>query len=951
MKALSVLSAPSTLSRVLCFALSLGVAWPGVTTAQAPAAAPPVRLQEVLPFDAAVKTGKLPNGLTYFIRHNDRPAKRVALRLAVKAGSLNEADDQQGLAHLIEHMAFNGTTHFKPGELVSYFESTGARLGPHVNAYTSFDQTVYMFELPTDRSEVVSQGLTALADFAGGLSLGTAEVDKERGVVIEEWRGRLGAASRVRDKQIPVLYNRSRYAERITIGKPEIIRNAPVARLRSFYDTWYRPDRMALIVVGDINAADVEASVRTMFGGLKARAPRAALPDSTVPLRKETLVNVVADPEITQSTVQLLTKYPRAGQRTVADYRRNLVEGLFEGMFSDRLGELARKPDASFLSASVGEGELSPSVSMLSLSARVQDGQVPAGLRALAIEAKRVLEFGFTAAELERARSRLTAFYDRAYSERDKTESDSFASEYLNYFLREEPSPGIAYEYRLVQGVLPGISLADITAAARARLSADCKVILTVSPEKAGLSAPAEAELRGSFTAVDQVAVTPWSETGNTHALIEKTPDAGAVVSRRELPALGVSVVRFANGVEAWLKPTDFKNDQVVFTLYSKGGLSLAPPADFLNASLATSYLGLAGVGELSAVDLERLLAGKLVSSSPFVSTSTHGISGSSTPSQLETALQLLYQQFTTPRDDAASFALLKRQLEAAVANRGRSPGQAFGERLEQVNTSNHYTSAPLTPERVATLDRAKMLSFYKERFANAADFTFFMVGSFTEESAVPLLAKYVGALPSTGRAEASFKDLGIQFPKAPERAEVKKGREPRSQTVISFFADPDPGAVEQEVIGAATTVLETTLRDMLREELGQTYSVSVGLSQSPPQRNLGHVEVHFGAAPDNIQRMTDRVMQEVARLREQGPTPELTAKARESALRGYETALRQNPYWLRRLQSIHLLGGDPGEILTRPARIGALTPVTIQDAFKKYFPPDRYTVVTLLPE
>src|SRR5262249_6543716 len=319
----------------------------------------------------------------YFIRQNARPEKRISLRLAVKAGSLFEADDQQGLAHLIEHMAFNGSAHFKPGELVSYFESTGARLGPHVNAYTSFDETVYMLDLPTDSQEVVSKGLTALADFAGGLTLDATEVDKERGVVIEEWRGRLGAGSRIRDKQIPVLYYNSRYAERVPIGKPDIIRNAPVARLRSFYDTWYRPERMAVMAVGGMSPETLEAAVRDNFGPLKARAGAGAPPHGHVPLSRGNRMSVPSDPEVTRSSVQLLRKRQADSDQLVGDYRRSLVETLFTRMFNDRLNEIIRKPDAKFLSAGIGSDSLSPTVDTFGLSARVPDGGLAGGLTAL----------------------------------------------------------------------------------------------------------------------------------------------------------------------------------------------------------------------------------------------------------------------------------------------------------------------------------------------------------------------------------------------------------------------------------------------------------------------------------------------------------------------------------------------------------------------------------------
>jgi zinc protease len=920
-------------------------------SAQAPQPAPAFNAQDVIPFDGAVRRGALPNGLTYFVRSNPRPEKRVSLRLAVKAGSLHEADDQLGLAHLIEHMAFNGSANFKPGELVSYFESTGARLGPHVNAYTSFDETVYMLELPTDNAEVLKRGFTALADFAGGLTLDAGQIDKERGVVIEEWRGRLGAGQRIQDKQLPLMFYGSRYADRLPIGKPEILRTAPAARLRAFYDTWYRPDRIAIVAVGDIDAAQAEQTIRAAFGPMTARAPAAPAPDGRVPLHPELLVNVATDSELTASSVRLVTKQPAERQDRVGDYRRNLVERLFSDMLNDRFSELARKPDAKFLGAGAGGGQLTPTVQTFSLQARVPDGSLIDGLNVLEIEARRVREHGFNQSELDRNKREMAAYYEQALRERDKSESGGFADEYVRHFLEGEPAPGIEYEYRLVQSVLPGITLAEVTALARSRLSGESRVVLAVQPEKPGLPPPTEGDLRAAMSAADKVAVTPWSDTTTTRALIEKLPEPARVESRRELANVGVTIVRFANGVEAWLKPTDFKNDQVLFTMYSMGGVSLASRADFVDASLATTYVGFSGAGGLKALDLQRVLAGKLASASPFISASTHGLNGSAAPADLETALQLLYQFVVAPGDDPEAFALMKRQLEASIANRGNSPGQVFGERIGQINSSNHYTAEPLTAEDITALDRARMLSFYRARFANAADFTFFMVGTFDLDATIPLLARYVGSLPSTGRRTAEFKDIGVRFPNTVINERVQKGREPQSRTVISFFADPSPDPVEQERVGAATTVLETALRDTLREELGQTYTVSVGLAQSLPQRGDGHVQVSFGAAPENIQTMADRVVQEIRQLQEKGPSEELTAVAKESARRGYETALRQNSYWMQRLRTVHMLGRDPGEILTRVDRINAVTPAVVQQAFRQYFPLDRYTVVTLLPE
>jgi zinc protease len=917
------------------------------TAAQAPALAPSDRL----PFDSAVSTGALPNGLRYYIRRNGRPEKRVMLQLAVKAGSVDEADDQQGLAHFLEHMAFNGTTHFKPGELIASLESSGARLGPHLNAYTSFDETVYMFELPTDREGIVEKGMQALADFAGGMSLDPKEIDKERGVVIEEWRGGLGAGSRIRDQQIPVLFYKSKYAERLPIGKPEILKSFTPDRLRAFYTKWYRPDRMAVVVVGDIDAAKLEGLVRTDFG--PRAKPATAPPERSypVPLPPEQMVKVASDPEATRSSVSILRKRASEPQDRVADYRRTLVYQLVYQMLNDRFDEISRKPDAPFLSAGGSGSRLAPAVSTFSLSASVQDGKLEPGLAALAIESKRVKEHGFGAAEFDRAKRWILASYERAYNERDKTESGSYAREYVSHFLDDEPSPGIAYEYRLAKEVIPAITTPELATAVKTLFADASRVILAVSPQKADLAVPTETQLKAAVAAADSVAVTAWNDVGSGRELMERIPEPAAVTARREMSELGVTIVRFANGVEAWLKPTDFKNDQVLFSLTAPGGTSLAPPEKFPEGQLATAQIGLSGAGGHRAIELTKLTAGKIVSASPFIGLTSHGVSGSSTPADLETALQLLNLNFTTPGNDAEAFTLLKRQLEAAYANRDRNPNAAFGDKIAEVNTMNHYTSRPLTLARIAALDRDAMVAFYHDRFSNAADFTFFMVGAFKLDDAIPLLARYVGSLPSTGKAASTYKDVGIKFPSSIEKAVVQKGREPKGTTVISFSADPPIEENEQGRAEAAAEVLEIALRDILREELGETYSVSAALSQRLPLRGGNSMVVSFGAAPENVDKMVERVLQEVRRLQQEGPSADLTTRAKESARRAHETAVKQNSFWLGRLQSAKLLNRDPLLILQRIERIDAMTPAILQETFKKYFPMDRYTVVTLLPE
>ncbi len=549
------------MTRLFTAFLALTLLAPAALDAQpAPAAAPAGKL----PVDPAVTIGSLPNGLRYYVRRNGRPEKRVLVWLAVRTGSIYEADDQRGLAHLLEHMAFNGTKHFKPGELVSFFETAGARFGPHVNAYTSFDETVYMLQVPTDKEGLVDKGLLALSDFAGGMTLAPAEIDKERGVVIEEWRLRQGASWRILEKQAPVLYYKSRYAERIPIGTPEILRAFPAARLKDFYETWYRPDRMSVVVVGDIDPATIVPAIEKLFGPLEPTRPSATEPDRTVPDHTETLVNVAADAEAQSSSVSVLHKRPKLPQGTVEDYRRDQVRDLMYQMLNLRFSEISQRSDAPFLAAGAGTQELGAETMATSLGARVTDGGLMRGLEALLVEARRARQFGFTEGELDRARRSVLAGYERAYAEREKTESGGYAREYVGNFLDDEPIPGIEKEYELVKTLLPGVTLAEVSAAGRELLGDTSRVVLATSPRRPASCWPRKTRSAPSSRRPAPPRSRPWTETLSRTELLTTKPTPGKVTGSRTIDAIATTVLTLSNGAQVYVKPTDFKNDQVL---------------------------------------------------------------------------------------------------------------------------------------------------------------------------------------------------------------------------------------------------------------------------------------------------------------------------------------------------------------------------------------------------
>jgi zinc protease len=938
----------------LCVSMVGFVAVPYAQTAAPQAAIPPeLALDRTLPIDPAVKTGKLPNGIQYFIRENKRPANRVSMRLAVDAGAIQEDPDQRGLAHFIEHMAFNGSEHFKPGELVSFLESIGARFGPHVNASTSFDETIYMLEIPTDRPGYVDRGMTVLQDFAAGISLLPAEIEKERGVVLEEWRGRLGAGSRLTDKQLPVIFQGSRYADRLPIGLPEILKSAPRERLLAFYQKWYRPDHMAVVVVGDIPVAEAEKMIVAHFGGIAPAKGTASTVDTSVPIHKETLVNMSTDPEAQGWSVSVEFKHKADEDQTIRGYRKTLAENLVAQMLNLRLRDIARRPNAPFLGAQAGSTGIGRSLDLFELEAVVPEGKITEGLGSLMTEAKRVQQYGFTADELNRAKAAILAAYERAYKERETSESANYANEYVRHFLQKEPIPGMELEYRIASTYLPTITADEVTALAKSLITEENRVVLGVAPEKKETPPPTAETMRAAINRASAAPVDRWTEATANRELVEKPPAPGKVVSKRTVPEIGATVLTLSNGVEVWLKPTDFKNDQILFTAYAPGGTSLATEKDFKNASLATAMVGVGGMGGLNPVDLSKMLAGKIAQASPNIGEYTQGINGTSTPRDLETALQLNYLSQTAPNMTPDVLELLKRRIAPSLQNRDQNPGAVFGDKVEQINTSNHYSAQPLTMADVSNLSLESMRSFYNARFANAADFTYFFVGAFTEGEITPLIEKWIASLPSTGKKTSAARDMGVTFPSSMVKEEVKKGKEPVSQTVLAFFADPGLDEFEMHRARAAASVLNIRLREILREELGGTYGVSVvpAFKTSSAIKAYGMMEIQFKSSPDNVDKLVNAAMTEIERLKKEGPSADDVAKVKELERRDLETNAKQNSYWLGSMQTVHMYGWDPAGIARRDQRTERLTQENIKAMFNKYFPTDRYTLVTLKPE
>ncbi len=905
-----------------------------------------------LPADPAVTVGTLPNGLRYYIRENPKPEQRAELRLVINAGSVLEDDDQRGLAHFLEHTAFNGTTHFKKNELVGYLQSIGVRFGADLNASTSFDETVYILPIPTDTARIVEQGFQILEDWARGQLFDSTEVANERGIVFEEWRGSRGAGERMLRQWLPIVLKGSRYAERLPIGTPESIQSATPAKLRRFYRDWYRPELMAVVAVGDFDKRRIEQLIKQHFSGIPRPATPRPRPAPDVPGNRAPLVAVATDPEATSSNVTVLFKLPHEATRTVGDYRRDVMQQLYLGMLNGRLAEIAQRPDAPFLGAGSSNGSFfARTQDAFTLAAGVKDGGIAAGLEALLTEARRVDQFGFLAAELEREKQDLLRGYERAYAERSTTNSGAFVGEYVSNFLTGDAFPGIAYEYQLVRRLLPGVSLADVNGLARAWISDSNRVIVAQAPAKAGLRVPTAGELLAVFDRVARSPVLAYSETLSTEPLVARLPAAGRVVAERRTPELGLAEWRLSNGARVLVKPTTFKADEVLMTAYSPGGTSLAPNEAFMSATLAPQIVELSGIGSFSRVDLAKKLSGKAAGVAATIGETSEGLSGRASPKDLETLFQLIHLHFTAPRLDSAAFAAFRNQAAQVIANRGQVPEQVFSDTVQVTLSGHDFRDRPLTAATFAEVDARRALAFYKDRFADAGDFTFVFVGNVALDSLRPLVERYLASLPSTNRKE-SYRDTGGATPKGVVEKVVRRGVEPKATTLLVFTGPFGYTPANRFALASLTEFVQIRLTETLREQLGGTYSPSVSGSGSRVPRQEYTIQLRFGSSPENADRLTRSALALIDTLKAKGPTAAEVEKVKEQMLRAREVQTKQNAYWLGNIAGRDQAGEDlTGLLGAYDAMIRALTPAQIQDAARRYFDTGNYARFVLRPE
>jgi len=934
-----------------------GKAPPPTTPAPAPAPAPtagmpptaPAADPDALPMPLwpAVKKGTLPNGLTYYILPHKKPEKRALLWLAVNAGSVQEDDDQRGLAHFDEHMAFNGTKRFPKDAIVKYLETIGMRFGADLNAYTTWDQTVYQLEVPTDKPEFVTKGLDILHDWAGDVTYDPEEVAKERGVVLEEWRLGRGANTRLFDKHSKVLFKGSRYANRITIGDPEIIQKAPRDTLYRFYKDWYRPDLMAVIAVGDFDPATLEKEIVSRFGDLHNPAKERTRPGGGMPEATGTRVSIETDHEATSTVISIENLVPHRPVSSKKDYRRTIAEQLYGLIINERFATLARKPDSPFIAAFGGFDSLVRTVDAFQRFAQVKTGKTEEALRAVMTEVVRIEKHGITDSELQRARAVMARSLEEAADTEDTTNSREFTDEITRNFFQNELMIGRKAEKDLTVKILPTITVAELNELVGKFSGPDNRVILLSGPD--GKPLPDQKRVLEIVDEVQKSDVPAWEDKAATQALMAKPPTPGKIVKEKTVDKVGVTEWTLSNGARVIIKPTDFEADNVMITLSSPGGEAVAKDADYSSDRFADDLADIGGVGDFDADTLQKVLAGKQVRVSTSIAETTEGLSGNGSVKDLETLMQLIHLRLTAVRKDDQQFAVWKANTTEELSNAMRSPEFQYSRDAQKALWKDNPRHRPPTPDDIAKVDYGKALAFYKDRFGDATDFTFVIVGAVKTDQLKPLVETYLASLPAHGRKEKE-KDLGIKKVGGVVKKEWKIGQEPKASVRIDIHGNDTWTRDKERDMAILGQVLSIVLREDLREDKGGVYGVGAGGSLERPPFHERSFNIRFGCDPKRVDELVKATFDEVAKLAKDGTDDDHLSRVKETFLRSRETELRQNRFWSYWLSNAYRYGDDPTIVLDPDQVTKRMTNANVKAAAKRYLDTKEYFQAVLLP-
>jgi zinc protease len=908
---------------------------------------------EAIPFDANVKKGTLKNGLTYYIRRNTKPENKVDLRLVINAGSILENDDQQGLAHFMEHMCFNGTKRFPKNQLVDYLQSIGVKFGQHLNAYTSFDETVYFLPIPSDNPEKLEKGFQILEDWAFNANLTPEEIDKERGVVLEEYRLGLGADKRMEDKYIPKMMYNSQYANRLPIGKKEILENFKYDKLISFYKDWYRPNLMSVIVVGDIDVAAMEKKIKDHFESYQN--PKNEKPRKTfdVPNHKETFVAIESDKEAAQTQIQLLYKdygLPKK-IKTINDLKENLTEGLFSTMLNNRLNELTNSPTPPFTYGfTYHGGTFARNKEAFQSFAMIDESKQLEALKVLVSENERVKKFGFTTGEFERAKSEILARSESSYKDRDKKESEDYVWRYQSNFLEQSPSPDAEWSFNATKNLLPTITLNDVNVLIKDYLKDDNKVVVITSPEKEGLKKVTEQEVLAALK-VNANDLKPYEDKAVASSLLRNPVKAGTLVKKETNDKIGTTTLTLSNGAKVTYKKTDFKNDEILLEAISFGGSNLYTNDEMKKVQFANGGLTEAGFSGLDQNDIDKFMAGKIATVSPYISNTTEGFRGSTTPKDLEYAFQMLHAYFTDLNLNAAAFEGYKQKQSNFFENMMSQPSLYFQQEFyNSLNKENpRWNGIVPTKEKWDEVDYQMAYNKYKERFANAGDFEFFFVGNVDDAIMEDFSKKYIASLPSNNVKE-SAKDLGYRLLKGDIKKVVKKGKDPKSNVTIMFYGDAAYSPKEAIAMTALGEVLTIKLIEELRENESGVYGVSARGSMNKVPYGSYNFNIGFPCGPENAEKLIASALAELDKIIKNGPEEKDVNKYKEAEALEYKKKMKENRYWMTNFTKSFTNGSSPEDILVASENVKAVTAKEIQDVAVKYLSKDK-TIGILMPE
>ncbi|HEX6463456.1 MAG TPA: insulinase family protein [Vicinamibacterales bacterium] len=910
-------------------------------------------LSQNMPVDPEVTVGTLPNGLHYYIRGNVKPPKRAELRLVVKAGSVLEDDDQRGLAHFVEHMEFEGTQHFPRQSIMDFLGSLGLSLGADANAATSYDETQYTLRVPTDVPGALDRALLVMEDWAHAATFDQAGIDRERGIVLSEWRMNLGAGERTADRVRRAQLEGSRYVDRSPIGTPEGIQSARRDQLLRFYHDWYRPDLMAVIAVGDFDRAPVEALIKQHFSSLPSPSPERQRTQFDVPERPGTRYTILTDKETTATAVEMSDLRPARNQASVGGYRDLMLDQLFASMLGARLDELAQGASAPFIRAAA-QRALFPSPRTkdeAALEALVANDGVTRGLDALVTELQRVQRFGFTTSELNREKQAMMLSYAQVVTESPDRESASRADEYTRNFLEGEALPTIWQELAFHRRFLPGITLEEMNKLALDWFPPNNRLVVVSAPEGTGVVLPTEEQLAAAVNAASSKALTAYAESDESGQLMETKPAPGKIVKTTPRPS-GITEWTLSNGATVVLKPTTLKEDEIVLRAFAPGGTSVATDADFVPARVADMVITAGGVGRFNATQLDHLLRSKFAGANPYVDEYDEGITGRATPQDLETLFQLVYLRFTQPRADPNAFAAAISQAKALVANQMASPEFVFNRTVDSLLDGNNPRRQPDTLAAIEKWNLDKSLAFYKARFADASNFTFVLVGSFTPDGIKPFVEQYLASLPAT-HARETWRDLGITPPKGPVERTVSKGIAPKSQVAIVFSGPFEYDDLHKLALRSVAMVLQSRLLDTIRQELGGTYSITAADSTEKIPRPGYQLRIEWTCDPAQTDALVRRVFQEIEFVRGVQFQPGQVSRIHDALQHDYDMSSLDNGFVLGQIARRYENGevANLGAISDYASRLSSLTGEAVHAAAMKYLDTGSYVKVILMPE